>query len=447
MSQSSVSSEPVEAALLQSLSSYPDAQVWVGFSGGLDSTALLLAAKRVQQSQLPDLKINAIHVNHNLHAHSSAWAHHCAEVCAQLDVPLTQATVQVPALGNLEANARRVRYAAYAQHLPAAGVLLLGHHQQDQSETILYRLLQGRGMLTIRPQGRLGSGHFLRPLLTLLRSELSAYVQSHDLHWIEDPTNSDTDLHRNFLRADILPRLKSRWQDVDRALSRVAHHHQQTLGALIDTLSKFPDEVPAHTLPSEHAYRRAWLRAYLASREVFAVSDRGLDEFIDQQASAAGFAHLQLGEANIYSYGNTFYFEAKPPKELLPQRLEVSKDVVLSYGNLQLRQAQADEKFAFKAAEPLTLGFRRGGETLRVTAAAGNGSQAFTKSLKQLLNDARVPPWRRDFYPLIFSAGRLVCVPEIAVAHDSGQESANNNPYWLAHFSPRVGTDVQQGKN
>jgi tRNA(Ile)-lysidine synthase len=446
MSQSSVSSEPVEAALLQSLTAYPDAQVWVGFSGGLDSTALLLAAKQVQLSRLPDLQINAIHVNHNLHAHSSAWAHHCAEVCAHLDVPLIQATVHVPALGNLEANARRVRYAAYAEHLPSAGVLLLGHHQQDQSETILYRLLQGRGMLTIRPQGRLGSGHFLRPLLTLSRSELSVYVQSHDLHWIEDPTNSDTDLHRNFLRADILPRLKSRWQDADRALSRVAHHHQQTLGALIDTLSRFPDEVPAHTLPTEHGHRRAWLRAYLASREVFAVSDKALDEFIDQQNSAAGFAHLQPGEANIYSYDNRFYFEAKPPTAPLPQRLQMSEDVVLPYGKVQLRQVQADARFAFKAAEPLTVGFRSGGESLRVTAAAGSGPQTYTKSLKQLLNDARIPPWRRDFYPLIFSAGTLVCVPDIAVAHDSVEQPASDSPYWQVHFSARLETDAGQGK-
>ncbi|MEE4281854.1 MAG: tRNA lysidine(34) synthetase TilS, partial [Pseudomonadales bacterium] len=167
MTRRTASSQPVEAALEQSLAAYPGAQVWVGFSGGLDSTALLLAARQVQQSRLADLQINAIHVNHNLHAHSSAWAKHCAEVCVALDVPLTQATVHVPTLGNLEANARRVRYVAYAQHLPPAGVLLLGHHQQDQSETILYRLLQGRGMLTIRPQGRLGSGHFLRPLLNL----------------------------------------------------------------------------------------------------------------------------------------------------------------------------------------------------------------------------------------------------------------------------------------
>lgn len=446
MTQSTVSGEPVEAALLQSLKAYPDAEVWVGFSGGLDSTALLLAAQRVQQSQLPDLKISAIHVNHNLHAHSSAWAHHCDEVCTRLDVPLIQATVEVSALGNLEANARRVRYAAYAQYLPSKGLLLLGHHQQDQSETILYRLLQGRGMLTIRPQGRLGSGQFLRPLLNLSRSVLSTYVRSHNLDWIEDPTNSDTDLHRNFLRADILPRLKSRWEDADKALSRVAHHHQQTLGALIDTLSRFPDEVPEHTLPADRGHRRAWLRAYLAGRGVFSVSDRGLDEFMDQQACSPGLAHLQLGEANIYSYDNTFYFEAKPPQGLSSQRLESSQEVVLPYGKLQLRQVQPDDRFAFKAAQPLTLRFRSGGETLRVAASLDNAAQPFTKSLKQLLNDARIPPWRRDFYPLIFSADRLVCVPEIAVAHDTAPTAADNSRYWQARFLPNADTSAQQRK-
>ena len=372
MTLHTVSSQRVEAALQESLAAYPGAQVLVGFSGGLDSTAMLLAARQIRQSHLPDLQINAIHVNHNLHAHSSAWVKHCAEVCAQLDVPLTQATVQVPALGNLEANARRVRYTAYAQHLPPDGVLLLGHHQQDQSETILYRLLQGRGMLTIRAQGRLGSGFFLRPLLGISRSELRDYVQAHDLSWIEDPSNSDTDLHRNFLRADILPRLKSRWGNVDTALSRVAHHHQQTVGALVDTLSWLPDELPEHTLPVDSAHRRAWLRAFLASREVFTVSDRSLDEFIAQQDSA-GASRLQLAEANIYSYDNTFYFEAKSPQAMSAQLLEVPGVVGLPYGHLHIRQVQREEKFAFSATQPFKLGFRQGGESLQVASAGAIG--------------------------------------------------------------------------
>ena len=417
----------------------------MGFSGGLDSTALLLAARQVQQSRLADLQINAIHVNHNLHAHSSAWAKHCAEVCVALDVPLTQATVHVPTLGNLEANARRVRYAAYAQHLPPAGVLLLGHHQQDQSETILYRLLQGRGMLTIRPQGRLGSGHFLRPLLNLSRAELGDYVQGHDLSWIEDPTNADTDLHRNFLRADILPRLKTRWGNVDTALARVAHHHQQTVGALVETLSWLPDEVPVQMLPTDPERRRAWLRAYLASREVFTVSDRGLDEFIAQQASA-GSAHLQVGEANIYIYDSTFYFEAKPPQAMAAVLLEGPGVVDLPYGKLHLRQVPREEEFAFSAAQPLRLAFRSGGETLQAVTPGNTADRAFTKTLKQLLNDARVPPWRRDSYPLIFSGDALVCVPDIAVAQSASEASAEDNSYWQAHFEPHLAAGTAHSK-
>ena len=261
-----MSSPLIETILRQTLAEYPHSQVWIGFSGGLDSTALLLAARQVQQKYLRHLKINAIHVNHNLHAQSSGWAKHCAQICTQFDVPLVQAPVQVPAMGNLEANARRVRYTAYAKHLPASGLLLLGHHQQDQSETILYRLLQGRGMLTMREQGRLGQGSFVRPFLQVSRADLHAYVKAHNVSWIEDPTNSDTHLHRNFLRAEILPRLLSRWRDVDSALLRVARHHQHTAQALTRTLMWLPDEIPLRVLPAQPPARRAWLRAYLAGR-------------------------------------------------------------------------------------------------------------------------------------------------------------------------------------
>ncbi|XOV82054.1 MAG: tRNA lysidine(34) synthetase TilS [bacterium] len=438
-------SRHIESALHRALQAFADAPVGVGFSGGLDSTALLLATRSLQQSTQPDLQVNAIHVNHNLHAHSSAWVNHCSQVCAQLNVPITVASVTVPGLGNLEANARRVRYRAFAKHLPSSGVLLLGHHEQDQSETILYRLLQGRGMLTIRPEGRLGRGHFVRPLLEVPREMLRSYVQEHGLSWVEDPTNTDTQLHRNFLRADVLPLLKTRWADLDKALNRVASHHNQTAAALIDTLAWLPDEIPEYKLPVAPARRRAWLRAYLASRSVFSVSDRALDTFIAQQ-EATDLAHLQLGDADIYSYNDIFYFESARPKPPAPALLRDGATITLPYGTLSLHQAQAGETMAFPAELPLKLAFRQGGETLRSSSQGAGDSPGLTRSLKQLLNEARVPPWRRDSYPLIYSGNDLVCVPGVAVASRAGTAADDSVTCWQARFESRQFDAEQNGK-
>ncbi len=394
----------LENKIAKVLAQFQPDQVWIGFSGGLDSTALLAAAKAVQQRQYPHIELRAVHINHNLHADSEGWASHCATVCAPIGCAVRAAWRAGGPAGNLEANARVARYAEFERRLTPNGLLLLGHHQQDQSETILYRLLQGRGMLAMRDQGPLGQGHFARPLIGLPRRQLDLYVRKNNLSWVEDPSNTNTTLQRNFLRADILPRLLARWRDVDGALLRVAQHHERTFAALVDTLSHLPDEFSTDLLPADPLTRRVWLRAYLAARGVFSVSDRGLDDFIGQQVSAA-VATLTLDEAFLYGYQDTLYFETNLIPLPAPRELQGPELIALPYGELQLRAADPAEPMAFFASGSLQLDFRHGGETIK------EASSGRTKSLKQLFNEAQVPPWRRSSYPLIYSQTRISLCP------------------------------------
>lgn len=421
----------VETKISKVLDQFQPDQVWVGFSGGLDSTALLAAAKKVQQRHYPRIDLRAVHINHNLHADSEDWVSHCADVCTRLDVPLEQPSVQVSQAGNLEANARLARYAEFERRLTPTGLLFLGHHQQDQSETILYRLLQGRGMLAMRDQGPLGQGHFVRPLIRLPRRQLELYVRENKLSWVEDPSNADVTLQRNFLRSDILPRLLTRWQDVDGALLRVAQHHESTFDALVDTLSHLPDEFSARRLPQDPLTRRVWLRAYLTARGVFSVSDRGLDDFIVQQGHAA-VATLRLDEASLYRYQDTIYFESKLISLPAPQALQAPVVIQLPYGELHLRAADPAEPMAFVAQGALQLDFRQGGETIK------EASSGLTKPLKQLFNEAQMPPWRRSSYPLIFSRHELICVPEIAVRRRPVHSQSTGSASWLANFQSKA---------
>ena len=86
---------------------------------------------------------------------------------------------------------------------------MLAHHGQDQVETVLMRIFQGRGMLPMRRHGPLGPGLFIRPFLAQHKSRLVDYLRAHHVAWVDDPSNSDTMLDRNFLRTQVLPQVVS----------------------------------------------------------------------------------------------------------------------------------------------------------------------------------------------------------------------------------------------
>ena len=199
--------------------------ILVALSGGLDSTTLLHALARSRSARERGLR--AVHVDHRLHPDSAKWSRRCAELAEQLDVPLEIRAVEVaraPGLG-LEATARRARYAAIEAMLGEREILALGHHRDDQAETVLLKLLRGagpEGLGAMRRLRRLGHGYAWRPLLALPRASLRGYAEKHKLVWIEDPSNADTSLDRNYLRMEILPRIMRRWPEAEASIAQSA---------------------------------------------------------------------------------------------------------------------------------------------------------------------------------------------------------------------------------
>ena len=134
-----------EQALSIFLDQYaPTERLWVAFSGGLDSTALLVAASAVCASRT--LPLVAVHVDHQLQPDSAAWSNHCRSVCEALGVAYESYSVTVSDQGSLEAAARQARYRALTAAVPETDLLCLAHHADDQLESRLLRLFQGRGM-------------------------------------------------------------------------------------------------------------------------------------------------------------------------------------------------------------------------------------------------------------------------------------------------------------
>ena len=381
----------------------------IALSGGADSTALLHLVSRYVGKRF---KILALHADHGLHPQSGHWADHCRQLCRRLGMRIEIKTVVVSATGNLEAAARSARYAFFAQHLNSDDLLLFGHHLQDQAETLLLRVLQGRGVVGMRSSGSLGQGYFVRPFLSLSKDHLVQYLKSVGEGWIEDPSNSQTRFDRNYLRHEVMPILNQRWPNSVQALGRISAE-AGAQGALLQRFAaELPDCVSWVNVPAAKDQARVWLRAFLASRGEHRVTDGAIDEFFRQQrASGRALMALESGDSQaprrLYAWRNDLYYERSDHEisqvwpqagSPLPWHANWRQQVL----QVDVSQGQSVDAIGYRGQ--LSLGCR---DQFLTT---DNG---LAQRLKKLFQQGQIPPWRRAGYPLVCDEQGLVCMPGI----------------------------------
>lgn len=214
--------DPLAARLQRALTSHcgvaPGSRIVVGFSGGADSTALLVLLQAIlerRDSQLSHLV--AVHVDHGIRIESAQEAGHAVEVCGRLGIEVDVRKVELTeTAGNLSEQARIARYrslsAAAQEH--RCGYIATAHHAEDRFETMLLALCRGSGVSGLshpRWTRPLETKRLIRPLLACSQLDLRALCDRISLRVIEDPTNLDTSTARGMLRQQVLPLLEKRW--------------------------------------------------------------------------------------------------------------------------------------------------------------------------------------------------------------------------------------------
>ena len=194
----------------------PNKKIYIGFSGGADSTALLYLFADLRHSH--SIQLEAIHVDHNLSPDNNTWESHCKKICNKLDIILHIKSVDVEVDGDgLESAARKARYKAFSDILKEGEQLLLGHHANDVAETILIRMFRGTGIDGLEGPAltrSVGKGVLIRPLLDLTKTELLEYLKKNEISFIEDSSNFESNQDRNFIRNDVIPLIEERWKNI-----------------------------------------------------------------------------------------------------------------------------------------------------------------------------------------------------------------------------------------
>ena len=426
--------------LKQNIHSYNDAScLWVAYSGGCDSHVLLHALVAIRSQISPEIK--AIHINHGLSPLATEWEEHCRLTCEKLDVPYVAISVNAKARkSSPEEAARHARYAEWKKLIKNNEVLLLAHHQDDQAETLLIQLMRGagvKGLASMPLQQAFAGGLLCRPLLGFLREELYCYAIDNNLHWIDDPSNFDTDFDRNFLRHDIIPLLETRWPGLKKTLSRTASHQAEAndlLNGLAEQdwlLVQSGQQIKISALVQLNVKRqRNLLRHWIGQVRKLSLPDTvHLQRIINEVLTAAEDAKPEVtwqgGEVRRYQgllYAQTKQAETDGNTSLqwpkLEQALTLPSNNKQLVSNVSVGEGLSQAKLKNKE---LSIRFRQGGESCR---PVGRGQ---THQLKKLFQEWQVPPWLRGHIPLFFVdnelaavVGYCICEPFAAAEGEAG---------------------------
>ncbi|HNC86160.1 MAG TPA: tRNA lysidine(34) synthetase TilS, partial [Agitococcus sp.] len=395
----------------------------IAYSGGVDSHVLLDMAVQVQQLHQRPIKI--IHVHHGLSQYANDWANHVEQVAQAYNVDYVIKRVSVnQQQASLEDAARQARYQAINQELVIGDVLLLAHHQQDQAETFLLRLMRGSGVTglaamkdsNVVPFNRLTIPAW-RPLLTVNKSQILAYAQQRQLNWIEDDSNTDERLNRNYLRHQVIPTLQQRWpQTVERvsAASQRLQEAEQLLQDLAEMdYQQVKDQVNSLNITRlaqlsdarRHNVLRYWLQQLGFNLPDYQQLAKLWTEVCLAKEDAQPmyyWPHVEVRRyrQQLFAMSPLTNFNRDEQKWCNKQQA-----LLLATGELlEPQQILALIKDEYWQTGQISIRYRQGGEKIRPVGRQHH------HDLKKLLQAEGVPTWQRERIPLIYINQQLAIV-------------------------------------
>ena len=193
--------------------------IGVACSGGADSMSLLHYLS--QNKEALDIEVVAINIDHNIRSNSSSDSAFVSAFCKENHIKCYKFNIDVFKLMNdqkltLEEAARKARYTMF-DSLLARGIvdkIALGHHISDQVETVLFNIFRGTGLNGASGMDYL-RGKYIRPLLDTTKQQIMAYIHKNEIPYVDDETNFESQANRNFIRNEIMPLIKQRWQNAE----------------------------------------------------------------------------------------------------------------------------------------------------------------------------------------------------------------------------------------
>lgn len=385
-------------------------EVVCAVSGGADSMALLWGMYLLRDKL--GFRLSAAHFNHHLRGEESLRDERFVrEFCDRFAIPLHLGGGEIkPGKKGLEAAAREARYAFFAT-LP--GKIATAHTANDNAETVLLHLVRGTGLKGLGAIAPV-NGRLIRPMLTVSREQVLAFLAEYHIFYVEDSSNGGDAFLRNRLRHHVMPLLKAENPRLAENLSQMAMSLRQDEAAL-SQLAQF-DELPEVSVLREQpeAVRRRMIEAFLKQngvrepeREHMALVERLI---FSPKPSAK--AELPGGITVSRCYERLEVWEKAQP--LAAAALPADGQLELAGWQIRCEAARdivnTQDTFTVVPMGEITIRSRMAGDEMRLPGG--------TKQLKKLFIDRKIPAADRARIPVICDNAGVLGVAGIGVNQD-----------------------------
>ena len=406
----------------------------VAFSGGLDSSVLLHSLASIPEYHE---RVFAIHVNHGLSPNSETWTKHCKKFCSDLGITLIPLTIELKNSKINENILRKARYKAFFSCLKKGDVLCTAHHQDDHIETILFRILRGtgiKGLVGIEEYSQIEGIDLIRPLISYSKKDLLDYGNKFNINWIEDESNEDLSISRNFIRKKIIPNLKNdNWPEYKNSISYLSSKAKEANEildeiAFLDLKRCASDSLDRLSILKikelSHARAMNVLFTWLGINTHLGVSNKLTDQVYKSIILASESSNPvvtfgkkgQKGSFQIRRFNNFLHHLPLTETETLSNKKvwkwNSDDPLGLPTGTLSM-QVALGKGISTQLTEPgISIKGRIGGERCKPEG------RSKSQKLKKLFQEYGVPPWVRDRIPLVYVGDQLAAVSDLWVCDE-----------------------------
>ena len=399
-------------------------KIAVAFSGGCDSSALLYALYCLKSEFGFDLC--AIHINHGIRgAESDRDETFAAEFCKALSIPCDCRRIDVPSESkktgeSTELCARRMRYDIFDLYVQSGRLVATAHTASDNTETVLFNITRGSGIkgLCGIPFSRKG---YIRPLLFCTRDDTERYCRENGIEFVTDCTNLSDDYTRNFIRHNVVPKLKKVNPEIDSAFSSMT----EQLREIDQMLEKMCDKAYSECRISKNEFYRDMLTEYdapvmartlriIAADITGRLPDYELTKRICRVAQSGGRTEL-YGGWFVSGVKNKLRFYRNDPAEPFCVSLEDGR-FDTKYCRLTIKITHIVNKLLMKNAidydkiiGKAVIRSRASGDTVKLIGRP-------EKQVRRLMNEMQIPPDMREHVPMIADENGVIFIPYIGIA-------------------------------
>ena len=426
----------------------PGARVIVAVSGGPDSVCLL--------HTLRELKIRVVgiaHVNHKLRSEASEEDQRFVAGLAR-ELGLEFHSTAAPCEGgNLEQTARRARRTFFHDLIRQgrSDKIALGHTQDDQAETVLFRMLRGSGLAGLAGILPVTAEGLIRPLLGVTRGDVETFLRERGIVWREDASNREPRFARNRIRQELLPRLKQDWNPrLGEALAHMAdlaYEEERWWAAEVAriaqqmfTRSPGVVEVSARELaqvPRPVARRLIRHAIRLAKGSLHGVQFSHIECLLALPESGG-----KVELPGIHAIRSFDWLRIAVPEQTHPNPEGGEVSIPGRYpapdGNSMICLEVIHQKQGVEACATLKsdLYFRRVPERLVLRGWKPGDrycpvGHANDRKIKELFQRQRIPSWRRPFWPILCCGDKILWARDFGPAAEHGQHSGRGTQFRL----------------